>query len=202
MINSVFNFKKLIKIGIIIFFVLLLQMQYAQETQKGKIDLTLSGIPLISWQNGYYGFALKPGLGFYLTENLSIQNDFFYHIQSGYYINSVEARSNTIGFIPSLRYNFFSINRKWCFSVQAGAGFGVTFYKPINGKSSDYQLDSYNSGIVVYSAGVGVVYQAGRVIGIEMLVPYVYVDNVTNKYNADILFNGLGPTVGLKINLN
>lgn len=190
------------KYFLIIILLILSIRQFAQESNKGKIDLSLSGIPLVSWQNGYYGFALKTGLGFYLTENLSFQNDFFYHIQSGYYINTVKTKSNTIGFIPSLRYNLFTKNRKWIFSAQAGIGFGLAFYKPLENNSTDYQVDSYNSGLVVYSAGIGIVYLIGRIIGIELLVPYIYADNVTNKYNEDILFNGLGPTLGLKINLN
>jgi len=40
------------------------------------------------------------------------------------------------------------------------------------------------------------------VAGIELLVPYIYADNVTNKNNADVLFSGFGPMMGLKINLN
>jgi len=158
--NDSFHYmKKLIIPCLVVLFVLLVQIQNAQEPQKGKINLTLSGIPLFNWQNGYYGFAVRPGLGFYLTEELSLQNDFFFHIMSNYYIYNVKTSSNTVGFVPSLRYNFFTKNRKWNFFAQAGAGFGVALYKPMKGNSSDYQVDSYNSGLVIYSAGVGVVYQ-------------------------------------------
>ena len=193
---------KQIRTFIVILLLVLTYSQYAQESQKGKIKLSLSGIPVIDWNNGYYGFALKPGIEYFVTDNLSIHNDFFYHIQTGLYVDEVKSKSNTIGFIPSIRYYLSFKNKNWVIFGQAGIGFGSVLYKHIEEDKTSNDIDWLNSGVVIYSAGVGVGYRFSSLFEMEILIPYIVVDNITNNSNADILFNGVGPTIGVKFSLN
>ncbi len=197
-----FRMFKQVKIFLILFLIVLSVTQYAQESQKGKIKLSLSGIPVIDWNNGYYGFALKPGIEYFFTDNLSIHNDFFYHVQTGFYVDEVKSKSNTIGFISSIRYYLSFKNKKWLVFGQAGIGFGSVLYKHMDDDETTSDIDWLNSGVVIYSAGVGVGYRFSSLFEMEVLVPYIVVDNITNNYNADILFNGVGPTIGVKFSLN
>ena len=189
------------KVFLIIILVCFFHVNYAQESQNGQIKVSVSGIPLIDWNNGYYGFVIKPGFEYFITSHLSVQNDFFFNTQTGYFLNDVNARTNTFGFIPSLRYCHF-FNDKWMVFGQAGVGFGVTIYKPLEDEPDPFKVERLNAGVVVYSAGVGVGYRFSNRVEIELLVPYIVVDNITNSSNASILFNGIGPTIGIKISLN
>ena len=126
-----FRMFKQVRIFLILFLLALTFTQYAQESQKGKIKLFLSGIPVIDWDNGYYGFAIKPGIEYFVTDDLSIHNDFFYHVQTGLYVDEIKSKSNTIGFIPSIRYYLSFKNNSWVVFGQAGIGFGCVLYKNI-----------------------------------------------------------------------
>lgn len=190
------------KVYLVIILICFSVANQAQEPQKGRIKLSLSGIPVIDWNNGYYGFAIKPGIEYFVTDNLSIHNDFFYHFQTGLYVDEVKSKSNTIGFIPSIRYYFSFNNKKWIVFGQAGIGFGSVLYKHMDDNETTSDIDWLNSGVVIYSAGVGVGYRFSSLFEMEILVPYIVVDNITNNSNADILFNGIGPTIGVKFSLN
>lgn len=191
---------RLIKTLIIILLVLLSHVHFAQTQQKGKVNLTLSGIPLVDFNNGYYGFAIKPGLEFHISDHISIQNDFFFLRQKGNYFDEGDVISKTFGFSPSLRYNQSFSKNKWNFFGQVGIGFGSVLYQPV--EESEYNLDRYNSGVLLLSGGIGFGYRISDVFELEMVIPYIYAQNITNPYNADILFSGFGPMVGIKFCLN
>ena len=72
----------------------------SQESQKGTIKFSLSGIPVIDWNNGFSGFVIKPGFEYFVSNKLSIHNDFFFHFQSINDEGGVEMKSKTFGFVP------------------------------------------------------------------------------------------------------
>lgn len=193
---------KPIKIFLIIIIVCISFASNAQGLQKGKIKISLSGIPVIHWDHGYYGLVIKPGFEYFITEHLSVQNDFFYHAQSGYDIDGVQSMSSTFGFIPSIRYNHSLKNNKWNIFGQIGIGFGAVLYKPMDDNHTSSDVDWLNSGVVIYSAGIGVGYHFSNLFEMELAIPYILVDNITNSSNSNILFNGIGPTIGIKFSLN
>ncbi len=169
----------------------------AQESQKGNFSISISGIPIFHLDHGYYGFVIKPGFEYGITDHLSIQNDFFYHLQTGLEIDGTDSKSSTYGIIPSLKYGW-SINKSFFIFGQLGVGFGSVLYKKTEDNDFTYDVSNLNSGIIIYSLGAGISYRLSNTFGIELLIPYIYVDNITNSNNADVLFNGIGPTIGLK----
>lgn len=193
---------KRIKIFLIIFIIGFSFLGHSQDLQKGKMKISLSGIPVYDWNHGFYGYGIKPGFEYFITEHFSIQNDFFYHTQSGLDIDGIQSRSSTIGFLPSVRYNHSLNNTKWLIFGQIGMGFGAVLYKPTDDNNTSSSVNWLDSGVVLYSAGIGVDYHISNRFDIEFALPYIFVDNITNVRNSSILFRGIGPTIGIKFSLN
>ncbi len=173
----------------------------AQVINKNKLKISLSSVPLYHVQNSYYGFVIKPGFEYFISNKVSIQNDFFFHQQTDLIIDRTKSKANTFGLIPSVKFTQ-AISEKITVIAQIGVGFGSVIYKKTEENEYSYDVTKLNSGIIIYSAGIGISYALYKQFEIDLIIPYIIVDNITNSNNSDILFGGIGPTIGIKYTLN
>jgi len=166
----------------------------AQVINKNNLKISLSGVPLYHVQNGYYGFVIKPGFEYFISNKISIQNDFFFHQQTDLIIDGTKSKANTFGLIPSVKFTQ-AISEKLAVLAQIGVGFGSVIYKKTEENEYSYDVTKLNSGIIIYSAGIGISYALLKQFEIDLTMPYIIVDNITNSDNSDILFGGIGPTI-------
>jgi Outer membrane protein beta-barrel domain len=172
------------------------------KIRKGQVSVGLRGVPIYSPnENGsdIMGLGLSPNMGVFLSEHLSLENHLFFYYTDNLSIDGMKSRSSTVGILINLRYHFF-LGRKWSLLADAGIGSAIITYQ---NKDSDpaWDVTELNSGALVYSVGIGAIYAISEKIDMEILLPYLLVQNLTNDRNTNYPYNGLaGPTIGIRYN--
>ena len=187
-----------------IYFLLLslLITNYAiSQDRDGKINVGLSGIPLYDFRFGEYaGFVVNPSIHYELTNRISLGTNFFFYSLRNTSASGVPASSRAFGVAPSVRYNIVQINKVGVFA-EGAVGFGSVKFRPRNQDNPFFPVDQNNGGILVYQFGLGVNYRLSNRISLELLIPYLRVNDITNDNVNENIFGGLGPTIGIRYRL-
>lgn len=174
------------------------------QSQKNDLKLTVSALPLIgssgSFTSGANGFVLKPSVGYFISNNTSIEINFSYATMNNLTVGTIDSYYNSYAIIPAIRNNFLNKSKIRLFA-EAGFGFGTIKYSPDNNDYRNYRYDELSGGISVLSVGVGGNYYFNDKIGIEFIIPYILTNNITSE-KSNYLYSGIGPTIGLTFNLS
>ena len=83
---------------------------------------------------------------------------------------------------------------------ELGFGLGTIKYDADNANERNSDHAELSGGITVLNLGFGANYFFNDTFGLEVIVPYLNVKNVTSE-RADTIFSGVGPTFGVIFNL-
>ncbi|MEM7550453.1 MAG: hypothetical protein AAF363_12295 [Bacteroidota bacterium] len=186
---------KKVKLNIILaFFTLISNSSFGQE--KRTLQANLSGIPLFDFNQGYSGFVINPGFRYQVGEKTDIGTNFFYYFQNDILASNIPSNAQGYGFVPSFRYSILT-NERYTFFVEAGIGFGAVDLEPRNGFGDfDFSVDRNDGALLIINAGIGVNYKVTNRVGLELTIPYIKADNISNPFFND-LYDGVGALFGV-----
>ena len=173
------------------------------QSKKNDLKLTISGLPLFgSSENfkGLNGFVIKPAIGYYISDKTSIELNFSYASMNDLKIGNINSYYNSYSFIPTLRNNFVNTTKLRVFT-ELGLGLGTIKYNADNNDFTNIQHDQLSGGISIISIGIGGNYYFNEKFGIEFVIPYINTRNITSE-QANNIYSGIGPTIGLAYKLN
>ena len=173
------------------------------QSKKNDLKLTISGLPLFgSSENfkGLNGFVIKPAIGYYISDKTSIELNFSYASMNDLKIGNINSYYNSYSFIPTLRNNFVNTTKLRVFT-ELGLGLGTIKYNADNNDFTNIQHDQLSGGISIISIGIGGNYYFNEKFGIEFIIPYINTRNITSE-QANNIYSGIGPTIGLAYKLN
>jgi hypothetical protein len=146
------------------------------------------------------GFVIKPAIGYYISDKTSIELNFSYASMNDLKIGNINSYYNSYSFIPTLRNNFVN-NTKLRVFAEFGLGLGTIKYNADNNDFTNIQHDQLSGGISIISIGIGGNYYFNEKFGIEFVIPYINTSNITSE-QANNIYSGIGPTIGLTYKLN
>ena len=174
------------------------------QSKKNDLKLTVSALPLFGssedLESGVNGYVLKPGIGYFISENTSIDLNFSYATLNQLKVGNIASYYNSYAFIPTLRNNFVNKEKIRVFA-EIGFGLGTIKYAADNADFRSYQHDELSGGISVLHIGLGANYYFNDNFGLEVIIPYISSNNITSE-NTNNLYAGIGPTIGLTYKLN
>ena len=173
------------------------------QSKKNDLKLTISGLPLFgSSENftGLNGFVIKPAIGYYISDKTSIELNFSYASMNDLKIGNINSYYNSYSFIPTLRNNFVNTTKLRVFA-EFGLGLGTVKYNADNNDFTNIQHNQLSGGISIISIGIGGNYYFNEKFGIEFVIPYINTSNITSE-QANNIYTGIGPTIGLTYKLN
>jgi len=174
------------------------------QSEKNDLKLTISALPLFGStediDSGLNGIVIKPSIGYYISENTSIELNFSYATLNDLKVGEVDSNYNSFAFVPTLRNNFIN-NPKLRFFGEIGFGLGTIKYDADSSFNRNYRHDELSGGISVLNIGIGGNYFFNEKLGIELIIPYLSSNNITSE-NSNNLYSGIGPTIGFTYNLN
>jgi len=174
------------------------------QSEKNDLKLTISALPLYGaftgYGSGFNGYVLKPSVGYNISERTSIELNFSYATLNQLKVGTIDSYYNSYAFIPTLRNNIIN-KTKVRFFTEIGFGFGTIKYSPDNEEFRNSEFNDLSGGISVLNVGIGGNYYFNDNIGLEVIIPYIRSTNITSE-NANNLYSGIGPTLGLTFNLN
>ncbi|MEM9299668.1 MAG: outer membrane beta-barrel protein [Bacteroidota bacterium] len=178
-----------------------LNVKAQSNTQDMK--LSLSGAPLIGSSDELgttiNGTFLKTSFGYYISNSTSIEISFVYAFYKDFMIDNIDAQYQSYAFVPSLRTHIVNKSSFRLFG-EAGFGLGAIEYQP---QGSGFETETFrrlSGGISIFSLGLGANYNFNSRFGMEILIPYIRTNNITSG-NRNLIYSGLGPTIGLTFNL-
>lgn len=168
----------------------------------------VSGLPLyFNSEEGpvkFSGVALKGSFGVFVSNHFSIENNLFYYRNNDVFTNDSEVQSESYGLQISLRYHY-PLGEKISIYGDLGFGFGSVSYTDNSGYRDYNYYSVYNSGIVLYTVGIGTLIKLYKRLDFEMLIPYLAVYNTNNENNiygnerGNLLYGAMaGPNIGLR----
>lgn len=179
----------------------LLLPQSVKAQDRPSLELSVSGIPLFDFNEGYFGFVANPALRYGLSDRFALGTSFFFYAINDIDVSGVESNARAYGVVPTLRYNWLTMNDTKIF-LEGGVGFGSVNYKPSDTARDDRTLslvERSNGGLLIYSLGPGIQHKLTSLLNLEVMIPYLRAENITDS-NTD-LYNGLGLTAGLSFSL-
>jgi len=192
------------KIILLSAFLLLAIFNGFAQSAKNDLKLTISGLPLFGssegFDSGINGLVLRPSIGYYISEKTSIELNFSYASLNDLKVGNIDSYYNSYSFVPSLRNNFIN-DENWRFFAEIGFGLGTIKYDAKKADLRNYRHDELSGGISVLNIGLGGNYFFNDNFGMEFIVPYISIRNITSE-STDVLYGGIGPTLGLTYNLN
>ena len=177
------------------------------DSRKGDLTVGLSGIPVIIFYDSNHdkfyntGFVIKGTFGIYISDKISLENSLIYHYSPDVkpYYRKKAIISHGLGLQLSLRYHFF-LKEKISLFADAGLGLGNIKY---SGGAEYQQVEQYDSGVILFSGGVGTLVKLYKGLDFEFFLPYVHAISNTvdeNIYHRQTLYHGLAPTIGFRYN--
>ncbi|WP_026752829.1 outer membrane beta-barrel protein [Sediminibacter sp. Hel_I_10] len=174
------------------------------QSQKNDLKLTLSALPLFGssegFKSGIIGIVVKPAIGYFISNNTSIDINFSYATLKDLKVGSVDSYYNSYAFVPTLRHHFLNKQKLRVFG-EFGFGLGTIKYDADDDELRNSQHSDLSGGISVLNIGVGANYFFNEKLGLEIIIPYINSKNITSN-KADNLYSGVGPTLGLAYVLN
>lgn len=174
------------------------------QFKKEDLKFTVSGLPLIgsseAFESGINGFTIKPSIGYFISENTSLDINFSYSTLNDLIIDNVNSYYNSFAFVPSLRNNFINKEKLRIFG-EAGYGLGTIKYNADNSAQRTASHRDLSGGISIVNIGIGMNYFFSEKFGLEFILPYIYATNITSE-SVNTLYSGIGPTLGFTFILN
>jgi hypothetical protein len=174
------------------------------QSKKNDLKLTVSALPLFGasedFESSINGYVLKPGIGYFISENTSIDLNFSYATLNQLKVGNIASYYNSYAFIPTLRNNFVNKEKVRVFA-EIGFGLGTIKYAADNADFRSDQHDELSGGISVLHIGFGANYYFNEKFGLEVIIPYISSNNITSEKTHN-LYAGVGPTIGLTYKLN
>jgi hypothetical protein len=174
------------------------------QSKKNDFKLTVSALPLFGssedFNSGLNGFVIKPTIGYYISDKTSIELNFSYATMKNLIVANTASYYNSYAFVPTLRNNFLNKNKLRIFT-EFGFGLGTIKYNAENNDLSNFQHEELSGGIAVLTFGFGVNYYFHENFGLEFIIPYITINNITSEKSNNI-YSGIGPTMGLTYKLN
>lgn len=193
---------------ILTFLLIFFTVNLNAQTDTARISFGASCLPLYfnNEEEGLKlsGLALKGSFGIFISNSFSVENNVFYYKNNDVNADGGNLQSESYGLQLSLRYHL-KIKEKISLFADVGAGFGsIKYYDDY--QSEYFSYDYYNSGIVLYTAGIGAFIKVYKNLDFEIFIPYLEVHNTTNKNNiygndrGSMLYGALaGPNLGLRL---
>lgn len=191
------------KITTTIIILILLVSTVKAQSKKGDVRLTFSGIPLVAsteGSSGLSGFVVKGGIGYFFNDKFSLDVSLNYTTNNNINIEGIDSNYNSYSFVPVLRYNVLNQQKLRLF-LEGGLGLGTIKYKANKKEQNILRHEQNSGGIFIMNAGVGANYFFNKNFGVQVILPYLYVQNNTSDY-LDTIYSGLAPTLGVTFNLN
>lgn len=174
------------------------------QSKKNDLKLTVSALPLFGsseyFESGINGYVLKPGIGYFISDNTSFDLNFSYATLNQLKVGNIPSYYNSYAFIPTLRNNFVNKEKVRIFG-EIGFGLGTIKYAVDNTDDRTYQHDLLSGGISVFHIGFGANYFFNDNFGLEVILPYIRSNNITSDASHS-LYAGFGPTIGFIYKLN
>tara|TARA_B110001469_G_scaffold127555_1_gene148951 strand:- start:1591 stop:2190 length:600 start_codon:yes stop_codon:yes gene_type:complete len=174
------------------------------QSKKNDFKLTVSALPLFGgsedFESGINGYVLKPGIGYFISDNTSIELNFSYATLNDLKVGNIASYYNSYAFIPTLRNSFVNKEKVRIFA-EIGFGLGTIKYDANNANYRNYQHDEVSGGISLLHIGLGANYYFNDNFGLEVIIPYISSNNITSE-NTNNLYAGIGPAIGLTYKLN
>ena len=173
------------------------------QSKKNDLKLTISALPLFGSSgsfSGINGIVIKPSIGYHISEKTSIDLNFSYATLNNLKVGNIDSFYNSYSFIPTLRNNFVNKQKLRIFA-EFGFGLGTIKYDADNNDFRDSQHSELSGGISVINIGIGGNYYFNDKFGLEIIIPYIRSNNITSD-NANNIYSGIGPTLGLTYKLN
>ncbi|MEO1054127.1 MAG: hypothetical protein AAFX87_26045 [Bacteroidota bacterium] len=167
-----------------------------------KLEVGVSSVPLIDFNQGYFGLTVVPSFRYYITPRLAISNNFFFQFQNDIQVEFEFSNFNvrSFGFVPSLRY-LLTENEKLNFFAEGGFGFGFSKYSQVPPDGSSIgpfpALRTFSEELLILNVGVGLDYKIGERTALELSIPYIDADNVDGSSSGSI-YSGVGFLAGFK----
>ena len=174
------------------------------QSKKNDLKLTVAALPLFGgsedFESGINGYVLKPGIGYFISDNTSIELNFSYATLNDLKVGYIASYYNSYTFIPTLRNSFVN-NEKARIFAEIGFGLGTIKYDANNANFRNENHEALSGGISVLNIGIGANYYFNENFGLEIVIPYISSNNITSE-NTNNLYAGIGPTIGLTYKLN
>tara|TARA_B110000091_G_scaffold191025_1_gene214575 strand:- start:942 stop:1547 length:606 start_codon:yes stop_codon:yes gene_type:complete len=174
------------------------------QSKKNDLKLTVAALPLFGgsedFESGINGYVLKPGIGYFISDNTSIELNFSYATLNDLKVGYIASYYNSYAFIPTLRNSFVN-NEKARIFAEIGFGLGTIKYEANNANFRNENHEALSGGISVLNIGIGANYYFNENFGLEIVIPYISSNNITSE-NTNNLYAGIGPTIGLTYKLN
>jgi hypothetical protein len=181
----------------LILFVSVINLSFGQF-KENDLKLSISGLPLIgssdAFGSGINGFAIKPSIGYFITENTSIDINFSYASLNDLSIDEVDSYYNSYAFVPTLRNNFVNKEKLRVFG-EIGFGLGTIKYDANNSVQRTASHRDLSGGISILNIGIGFNYFFNEQFGLEFVLPYINSKNITSEA-VNTLYSGVGPSFG------
>jgi hypothetical protein len=182
----------------------LLSIKGFSQSKKGDLRLTVAGVPLVTAtdgsENGLSGFALKTGLGYFFNDKFSIDFSVNYTTNDALLIEGIASNYNSYSAVSSFRYSFLNKEKLRLFT-ELGFGLGTIKYEADDILQSVLRHEQNSGGISVLNLGIGGEYFFNSNFGLQLIVPYLNVKNITSNH-LNTIYNGLAPTVGVTFKIN
>lgn len=173
------------------------------QSNKNDLRLTISVLPLIGSADGFdsdfNGLVLNPSIGYFISEKTAIDLNFTFSTYNNLIIRGVYSYYNSFAFTPTLRNNFVNKEKLRIFA-EIGFGLGTIKYDADDRNFRTIQHEELSGGISILNMGIGANYFFNEKFGVELIVPYISTRNITSE-NTNILYSGVGPTIGLTYKL-
>ncbi|NQU35670.1 MAG: outer membrane beta-barrel protein [Bacteroidetes bacterium] len=185
-------------------FILCIVINSYSQSLKNDLKITVAAIPLIDVNNqfksGIKGIVFKPSIGYFINNRTSLELNFSYVSYDKLVIDGIDSHYDSYGFIPVIRYAFINKEKLRLFA-ELGFGYGTIKYNPDNQQYKPPVFEQLSGGISLFNLGVGLNYYFNPKFGVELIIPYIRSRNITSDY-TDVLYNGIGPTIGLTFKVN
>lgn len=170
----------------------------AQDTSLKPVEVGIAALPLFDFEEGYFGVVINSGFRFGVAEKLSVGPSLFLYAINDVEVNRVNSRIRAYGAVGTIRYTLLSAQKIKLFADGAlGSGY-VSYKSNVFDQNSVFaDVGQNNGGLLIYSVGLGAKYMVSEKIGLDIAVPYITVENITNENIERSIYSGLGPNIGI-----
>ncbi|MBW1293945.1 hypothetical protein [Aquimarina litoralis] len=191
---------KLCTLALVLAFISTMNSQDSETLyEAGDIKMGIAAVPLMDFDNGFSGVAVKQSLSYYLSERFAINTSAFALFpQDIEQENGRDVEVQAYGFIPSFRKHAIN-SGKFSFYFESGIGIGAIRYE--TNDPADIAIEDNSGGLLLFAAGAGINYKFAKCLELEFGLPYMYGLNITNGEDSK-LFSGVAFNFGMNIVFN
>ena len=171
------------------------------QSKKGDLKLNVSFALLAGSSvtdhefSGHGGTSVNPSFGYYLSDRTSLDLNFTYTTSEDIRIEDVRSYYHSFAFVPTVRNNIVN-KKKFRLFAEAGFGFGTISYRAKEMGLQTFEHQDLSGGVSILNLGIGASYMFNDNFGLEFMLPYSNMVNITSVY-SDRIYYGVSPTLGL-----